>query len=93
MDDIARNEVAECLERLADQPDWNPDVWQQCHDLVKADWDNELLGYVYDDIIHYDGVFHLGNILVFVQSPTATNWSSIGKNSVTSQRRCVQVCH
>ncbi len=66
MDGATRNEVAESLERLADQPTWNPDVWQRCHDLVKANWDNELLEYVYDDIIHYDGLFHMRTIFGWI---------------------------
>jgi hypothetical protein len=47
MDDGIRNEVAECLERLADQQVWNPELWQQCYELVHANWDNELLEYVH----------------------------------------------
>ena len=39
------------------------------HDLVKANWDNELLEYVYDDIIHYSGEFHHRNILGFRAKP------------------------
>jgi hypothetical protein len=52
MDDGPRNEVAEWLERLAEQTEWNAEVWQRCYDLVKANWNNELLEYVHDDIIH-----------------------------------------
>jgi len=69
MDDGARNAVAECLECLADQPEWNPDAWQRCHDLIKANWDNELLEYVYDDLIHYSGEFHSRNIFGFHVKP------------------------
>jgi len=69
MDGAILNEIAEALERLADQPAWNPEVWQGCHDLVKANWDNELLEYVYDDIIHYSGLFHARNLLGFRVKP------------------------
>jgi hypothetical protein len=69
MDDGPRNEVAEWLERLAEQPEWNAEVWQRCYDLVKANWSNELLGYVYDDIIHYSGLFHSRNIFGFRVKP------------------------
>jgi hypothetical protein len=63
MDHRTRDKVAKCLERLADQTAWNPQLWQQCYDLVKANWANDLLEYVHDDLIHYDGVFHSRNIL------------------------------
>jgi hypothetical protein len=63
MQDGTRNEIAECLVRIADQAVWNPELWQQCYDLVVANSDNELLAYVYDDIVHYSGVFHSRNLL------------------------------
>ena len=69
MDEATRNEVAQCLERLAEQEAWNPELWQRCYDLVKANWDNELLKYVHDDIIHYSGLFHSRNILGFRVKP------------------------
>ena len=69
MDDRIRNEVAESLEHLADQPAWNPELWWRCHDLVKANWDDELLEYVYDDIVHYSGLFHSRNIFGFRVKP------------------------
>ena len=62
MNDGTRNEIAECLERLAEQAVWNSELWQHCHDLVKANWDDELLEYVYDDVVHYSGNFHARNI-------------------------------
>jgi hypothetical protein len=65
IDDKTRNEIAESLERLADEPTWNPEVWQRCYDLVTTHWDDELLGYVWDDITHYDGEFHPRNIFAF----------------------------
>jgi hypothetical protein len=43
MDDTTRNEIAECLERLASQPAWNAELWQRCYDLVGANADDELL--------------------------------------------------
>jgi len=68
MDDVARHEVAEYLERLAGQPMWNPELWQRCYDLVGANWDNELQ-YVHDDLIHYSGEFHSRNIFGFRRKP------------------------
>ena len=69
LDDVTRNEVAECLESLADQAAWNPELWQRCYDLVRANWDNDLLGYILDDLIHYSGEFHSHNILGFRVKP------------------------
>lgn len=69
MDQATRNEVAECLERLADQAEWNPDLHKRCYDLATANWDDELLKYVHDDLIHYDGEFHSRNILGFRVKP------------------------
>jgi hypothetical protein len=69
MDDATRNEIADWLDRLADQPVWNAEVWQRCHDLVKANWDHELLEYVYDDIVHYSGEFFSRNIFGFRVKP------------------------
>ncbi len=69
MDETTRNEVAQCLELLAGQEVWNPELWQRCHDLVKANWNNELLKYVYDDVVHYSGEFHSRNILGFRVKP------------------------
>jgi len=69
VDDMSRNEVAESLERLADQSVWNPELWQRCFDLVTANWDNELLAYIHDDVIHYSGEFRSHNILGFRVKP------------------------
>jgi hypothetical protein len=69
LDDLTRNEIAECLERLADQTEWNDELWQRCYDLVKSNWDNELLEYVYEDVIHYSGLFHSRNIFGFGKKP------------------------
>lgn len=69
MDEEARIEVADSLERLAEQSIWNPALWQRCHDLVQANWDNELLEYVYDDVVHYSGAFHSRNIFGFRVKP------------------------
>ena len=63
MDELTRNRVAESLERLADQAVWNPELRRQTHELVQANWENELLRYVYDDIVHYSGEFHSYNLL------------------------------
>jgi len=69
MTDATRNAIAEALKNLAAQESWNPEVWQRCYDLVTANWENELLGYVHDDLIHYDGNFHSRNILGFRVKP------------------------
>jgi hypothetical protein len=69
MDETSRKQVADSLVRLAEQSEWNPQVWQRCHDLVQANWDDELLGYVYDDLVHYSGVFHSYNLLGFRLKP------------------------
>jgi hypothetical protein len=69
MDEATRNEVAQCLERLADQEVWNPELWQRCYDLVKANCDDNLLEYIHDDVIHYSGEFHSRNIFGFRVKP------------------------
>jgi hypothetical protein len=69
MDQTTRNEVAEGLERLADQTEWNPNLHKRCYDLVGANWDNELLKYVHDDLIHHDGLFHSRSIFGFRRKP------------------------
>jgi hypothetical protein len=56
LDDAKRAEIAASLDGLAAQEVWNADVWQRCHDLVSEHMnENDLLGYVYDDLIHYTG--------------------------------------
>lgn len=69
MDEAARMEVAESLEHLAEQEVWNQELWQRCYELVKANLDNDLLEYVYDDVIHYSGEFHSRNIFGFRVKP------------------------
>jgi hypothetical protein len=69
MDDGTGNEVAECLERLADQHVWNPELWQQCYELVQANWNNDLQKHAHDDLIDYDGEFHSRNIFGFRVGP------------------------
>jgi hypothetical protein len=69
MTDATRTAIAEALENLAAQASWNPEVWQRCHELVTANWENELVGYVHDDLIHYDGNFHSHNLLGFRVKP------------------------
>jgi len=69
MDQATRNEVVECLELLAGQAEWNPDLHKRCYDLVTANLGDELLKYVHDDLIHYDGEFHSRNILGFRVKP------------------------
>jgi hypothetical protein len=69
MDERSRREVAESLEHLADQPEWSPNAWQRCYDLVTANWDNELLRYVHDDVTHFSGEFRSLNILGFRAKP------------------------
>jgi hypothetical protein len=60
MNEAARNAVAEALENLARQKSWNPAVWQRCVNLVRANWDDELIEFVHHDLIRYDNMFHLG---------------------------------
>jgi hypothetical protein len=55
MDDATRDEIANCLDRLAAEPRWNRELWQRCYDLVGANADDELLAYLHDDLIHYSG--------------------------------------
>ena len=56
MDDQLRDRISDSLEKLAAQDEWNSIVWQSCHDLILANIDlDPLLGYVYDDLIHYTG--------------------------------------
>jgi hypothetical protein len=69
MDEAALKAVAESLEHLAEQEVWNPELWQRCYDLLKANWDNDLLEYVYDDVVHYSGEFHSRNIFGFRVKP------------------------
>ena len=69
MDDSTRNVVAESLEQLAEQATWSPELWQCCYDLVSGNWDNELLKYVHDDVIHYSGMFPSRNIFGFRVKP------------------------
>jgi hypothetical protein len=63
MDENTRNGIAESLVNLADQDDWNGDAWQRCFRLIEANHEDELLRYVYDDLIHYSGIFHEYNLL------------------------------
>jgi hypothetical protein len=69
MDESTRIQVARCLEVLADQETWNPEIWQRCYDLVGASLDSPLVAYVYDDVIHYSGLFHSRNIFSFRVRP------------------------
>lgn len=55
VNDTTRGEIAECLDQLAAQTSWNEELWQRCYDLVKANWDDELVEYIYDDLVHYSG--------------------------------------
>ena len=55
MDDATRDEIANCLDQLAAEPRWNENLWQRCYNLVKANWDDELLAYLHDDLVHYTG--------------------------------------
>jgi hypothetical protein len=69
MDEATRNEIANSLQILADQAVWNPEAWQRCHDLVDANCDDELVDYVYDDVVHYYGVYHSYSLLGFRAKP------------------------
>jgi hypothetical protein len=56
LDDVKRIEIAKALEDLAAGDVWSADVWQRCYDLVGANAEeDDLLGYVHDDLIHYTG--------------------------------------
>ncbi len=56
MDDAIRSTIAEALEELAAQEKWNDSVWQRTYEMVSSHTsDDELLEYVYDDLIHYSG--------------------------------------
>jgi hypothetical protein len=68
MDDAIRNEIAHRLDELADQQQWNPELWHRCYDLVDAHHDNDLLAYILDDLIH-SGEFHAMNLLGFRVKP------------------------
>jgi hypothetical protein len=69
MMDATRTAIADALENLAEEESWDPEAWQNCYDLVTANWDNGLLKYVHDDLIHYSGEFHSRNILGFRAKP------------------------
>jgi len=69
MEDVTRKEIADCLDELADQQQWNPELWQRCYDLIGAHHDNELLGYIHDDLVHYSGEFKSVNLLGFRVKP------------------------
>lgn len=69
MDDTTRSEIAGYLDDLANERAWNPELWQKCHDSVPANWDDEMLAYIYDDIVHYSGEFHSRSILGFRTKP------------------------
>lgn len=69
MDDATRSLISRQLDNLAYRQEWNENAWWECHDLVKANWDDKLLAYVYDDIVHYSGVFHSRNIFGFRVKP------------------------
>ncbi|MFZ0523413.1 MAG: hypothetical protein WAL95_20470 [Candidatus Acidiferrales bacterium] len=70
MDEQTRENVASSLDNLASQDSWNISVWQRCYDLIAANMAGEdLLGYVHDDVIHYNGVYHSRNIFGFRVEP------------------------
>jgi len=69
IEDATRREIAERLDELADQQQWNPELWKRCYELVGAHHDNELLSYIHDDLIHYSGMFHSRKLLGFRVKP------------------------
>jgi len=69
MNQATRNAVAKALENLASQESWNSAVWQQCFNLVTANWHDDLMEFVHHDLIHYDDVFHPRHILGFQVKP------------------------
>jgi hypothetical protein len=55
MNDATRNQIADCLELLAAEAQWNGELWQRCYELVGANSDDDLVAYLHDDLIHYTG--------------------------------------
>jgi hypothetical protein len=86
MDASTRERIAGSLEALADRESWNLSVWQECYELVKANLENDLIGYLYDDLIHNSGPSISGTSSAFVSSPIAMNGRSTTKNSAGSDR-------
>lgn len=64
-----RSKAADSLERLAEEESWNPEAWEECYSLVEANRTDELLRYVFDDLIHYSGAFTPRNILGLPKRP------------------------
>ena len=73
MNEATRNAVAEALENLASQQSWNSAVWQQCFNLVTANWHDELMEFVHHDLIHYDDVFHPRHISGLAVKPEVSH--------------------
>lgn len=59
MDDAERQEIADLLTTLAEKREWDHKTWKRCHELVKANLDNELLDSFYPDFLSYPGLFNL----------------------------------
>ena len=59
MDDADRKEIADLLTTLAEKREWDHKTWERCHELVKANLDNELLDSFYRDFLSYPGLFNL----------------------------------
>ena len=55
MDHVTRATIADLLEQLAAQTTWNETLWRQCFELAEANSDDPILGYLFDDLIHYTG--------------------------------------
>jgi hypothetical protein len=55
MDEATRDQIADCFEQLAGEPRWNGELWTRCYDLVRGNSDDEMVGYIMDDLIHYSG--------------------------------------
>jgi len=59
MNNADRKEIAELLTILAEKREWDHKSWKRCHELVKANLDNELLDSFYRDFLSYPGLFNL----------------------------------
>jgi len=85
VDDTTRSAIADSLDELAAQDAWNGTLWQKCYELVSANVnEDELLGYVYDDIIHYSGR------RLFRSVPVATDFNAYRQEfrNVATALRC-----
>jgi hypothetical protein len=57
--------IADALEKVADQQTWEPGVWRHCCELAELNLENELLRYVLQDLVHYEGLRNSRNLVGF----------------------------